>query len=29
VDKAAKAAKADKAVMSHLLQLDPTGVNDL
>jgi hypothetical protein len=24
-----KAAKADKAVMSHLLQLDPTGVNDL
>jgi hypothetical protein len=29
VDKAAKAAKADKAVMNHLLQLDPAGVNDL
>ena len=25
----AKAAKADKAVMNHLLQLDPAGVNDL
>jgi hypothetical protein len=28
-DNADKADKADKAVMSHLLQLAPTGVNDL